>query len=344
MEEDYLPPLFSESLPPIVKDNSLLDLDVDEFKKEYANLPDNYKFELSLDYDSFNPNVQGLSDVFGIKIESRTITKKRAKKVVGISTDLDSSFPVSLGGLRFFPNVRSISWEDSMVRDLDEIKYLNNIEEIYFELCNLGLEESTEELNGLANMKRINEINIITCNLKDIEFLSGCQNLTPQSYIGLENNQIVDITPMSHIRKLDTIDLTNNQIKDIEPLSGLKSIKELSLFGNPIKDIRPLSSLRQGIKMLWLGRAQIKDIHPLSDLTELTFLNLSDNQITDLAPLVNLKKLKTLWIDNNKIQDISILFDLPALEDLNVEGNPIKNSQIRKFKEKAKKEKFSFKY
>jgi Leucine-rich repeat (LRR) protein len=336
-ENTYLPPLFTDSLPPIVTNNPLIDLDIDEFRKEYTKLPSDYEIELGQE-------PYGLSPVLGARFLSKTITKKEAKQITNIYLDSDSSNPMSLKGLRFFPNTSSIYWEKSILRELKEIAYLSKLKEIVLVDCDVGLNDSTEELNGLSQQKQIDYIEIVSCDLANIEFLRDCNNFTNRSNIYLLNDSISDISPINHIKEIRTIDLSGNQITDIRPLANMEIFHELKLRSNPIKDISVLSTLKPRIKELWLGETQIKDISPLVNLTELTFLSLADNQITDLTPLVNLKKLKTLWIENNDIQDISVLFNLPALEDLNVEGNPINRSQIKQFKKKEKKKKFSFKY
>ena len=67
------------------------------------------------------------------------------------------------------------------------------------------------------------------------------------SMLNLENNNIVDISPLAGLGELVVLGLGKNRISDLTPLRNLKpSLIGLSLEGNPIKDLkqlRPLSNL-----------------------------------------------------------------------------------------------------
>ena len=303
--------------PSIVENDSLLDLDVIEFKKEYAKLPDDYKIKISL-----NPNI--FETIFGIKLKSHTITKKEAEQVTSAYPDDEflgeSPINISLKGLRYFPNIEDLCWYGSILKDIEEVKFLSNLEYIELNKCNLGV--STEGLKGLAEMKKIN-IYIGHCNIPNIDFLN--------SFPKRKRNSSVVYLPY-------------NSITEISPLLNMECFKTLDLSGNPIEDIRPLSNIHK-VNNLYLDDCNISDIETLSNIKEILHLSISDNRISDLTPLNKLKSLKTLWVKNNKIKDISMLFDFPELTNINVKGNPITNrSQINHFILKKKKGDIKFKY
>jgi Leucine-rich repeat (LRR) protein len=50
----------------------------------------------------------------------------------------------------------------------------------------------------------------------------------------LYNNQITDITPLSNLTKLKTLDLLNNQITDITPLNNLNKKIKIKISAFPI--------------------------------------------------------------------------------------------------------------
>lgn len=91
-------------------------------------------------------------------------------------------------------------------------------------------------------------------------------------------NQISDITILSKLPQLQSLNLGNNQISDISSLSALSDLQYLEISDNPISDISSLSGL-----------------------TNLKSLNLSDNQISDISALGGLINLNTLDLIGNQI-------------------------------------------
>jgi internalin A len=160
----------------------------------------------------------------------------------------------------------------------------------------------------------------------------------------LRTNQIEDITPLTGLIQLKSLDLSNNQISNISALSGMTVLETLALYKNKITDISALSGLSK-LTSLDLERNQITDITPLSGLTNLKLLELSSNLIADtttlstltgleslllnriglttVPELTNLPSLKSLELDGNQITDISGLSGMPAIESVSLFGNRI---------------------
>ena len=84
----------------------------------------------------------------------------------------------------------------------------------------------------------------------------------------LRSNKIINILPLSNLRKLEVLDLTCNSVTDLEALSNLTNLSFLSIQCNRVEDISPLSSLK-----------------------ELRILNISQNPVSNISALSNLKKL-----------------------------------------------------
>ena len=58
--------------------------------------------------------------------------------------------------------------------------------------------------------------------------------------MSLDNNTVLDITPLSRLTELRQLFLDNNSISNITPLSGLTNLRELHLASNSITDLSPL--------------------------------------------------------------------------------------------------------
>jgi internalin A len=138
----------------------------------------------------------------------------------------------------------------------------------------------------------------------------------------LRTNQIEDITPLTGLIQLKSLDLSNNQISDISALSGMTVLEALVLYKNKIKDISALSDLTS-LTSLDLERNQITDITPLSGLTNLKLLELNSNLIADTTALSALTGLESLSLNRIGLTTVPELTNLPSLKSLELDGNQI---------------------
>jgi internalin A len=184
----------------------------------------------------------------------------------------------------------------------------------------------------VADMVFLKELNAAGRGISDLTGLEYATNLASLN-LGefyyywvwppeLRTNQIEDITPLSGLTRLKSLDLSNNQISDISALSGMAALETLILYNNKITDISALSGLLN-LTLLDLERNQITDISPLSGLTNLTLLDLNSNPIADTSPLSMLIGLESLSLSRIGLTTIPDLTDLPNLKFLDLVGNQI---------------------
>ena len=187
------------------------------------------------------------------------------------------------------------SWFDSNARLFED----PNLERVVREAIQKPTGElRPEDLPGLRRLKA-EGLGIVS--------LKGIQHCIDLEHIRLDDNQIINVRPLSSLSRLTLLHLDNNRIVDISPLFGLTNLEELFLDGN-IVDIRGLPRLRH-LNALSLENCRISDISPLAGLTNLIWLTLGNNQIVDISVLSNFTKLSLLSLDNNKIVDINALVE-----------------------------------
>ena len=96
----------------------------------------------------------------------------------------------------------------------------------------------------------------------------------------------LNINDLRHLKNLETLDLGFYEENfDLSPLSNLTKLRSLNLFNNAVDDITPLQGLNN-LSELNLGENQITDIRPLCNLTNLTKLTLTGNPIEDYSPTI----------------------------------------------------------
>jgi internalin A len=184
----------------------------------------------------------------------------------------------------------------------------------------------------VADMVFLKELNVPGRGISDLTGLQYATNLTSLNlgelfYYSvwppeLRTNQIEDISPLSDLTQLKSLDLSHNQITDISDLSHLTALETLTLYNNQISDISALSGL-SNLKSLDMEHNKISDITPLSGLTNLTLLELSSNLIVDTSPLSTLSGLESLSLSRAGLTMIPDLKNLPNLTFLDLVGNQI---------------------
>jgi internalin A len=184
----------------------------------------------------------------------------------------------------------------------------------------------------VADMVFLKELNAPGRGIGDLTGLQYATNLTSLNlgeffYYAvwppeLRTNQIEDISPLSGLIRLKSLDLSHNQITDISDLSNLTSLETLILYNNQISDISALSGL-SNLTSLDLEHNQVTDITPLSGLTSLTLLELSSNPVSDTTPLSTMTGLESLSLGRAGLTQIPDLTNLPNLTFLDLVGNQI---------------------
>lgn len=160
---------------------------------------------------------------------------------------------------------------------------------------------------------------------RDIRNLEGIEALANLRSLRLDNNRLVDISPLARLARLETLTLRGNEISDLSSLTGLTSLQKLDLRDNSVADASPLANLTNLMDLNLRGN-RIEDIAFLSKLTRLRVLNLRENQISDITVLAKLTLLEDLNLRHNRITDVSPLADLVNLTvRLYLEGNPVSN-------------------
>lgn len=129
----------------------------------------------------------------------------------------------------------------------------------------------------------INEAATLTffsyCFFKEkIKSIKGIGKIKNLNSLSLNENEIVDFSPVISLKKLKNLNLTNNKIKDITVAAKLKNLDTLNFSYNQIENVAPLAALTN-LKELFLWYNNIKDIKPLLNLRRLTALNLESNYL-----------------------------------------------------------------
>ena len=144
-----------------------------------------------------------------------------------------------------------------------------------------------------------------------ISSLNGIQYFTNVEGINLgwalySDEGQVDLSPLSSLSKLHTLQLHCDNLHDISALAGLTGLRNLWIWGNNISDISALAGMTQ-MESLWMFGNHISDISALQNMSNLYNLMMASNNVADLSPLSGLMNLCELEIADNPVFDYHAL-------------------------------------
>ena len=99
------------------------------------------------------------------------------------------------------------------------------------------------------------------------------------------NKAIHSLSGLEHFTALRRLELDNNQVVDLTPLASLTNLRRLSLREQPACRCEPAVGLDQPGMAVAEDNNQLVDASPLSALTNLEWLSLDNNQLVDVSPL-----------------------------------------------------------
>ena len=140
-------------------------------------------------------------------------------------------------------------------------------------------------------------------------------------------SQIKHLKPLSELRDLKFLDISNTTIEDLSPISNITFLETLNLSSTPtiaIKFIKYSDRLRD----LDISNTQIEDISELANLTNLQVFKASNTAIQSFAVLNQFKSLKDLDLSESGFNTIENIKDLVVLESLSLSKNYILNYSL----------------
>lgn len=137
-----------------------------------------------------------------------------------------------------------------------------------------------------------------------------------------QNWEITNISFVSEMLDMRTLDICNNKIRKIKHLDKLTALRNLYINNNQIKELQGLENL-SSLRNLYISDNQITELKGLDTLANLLHLEIKSNLVIHLKGLNKLTKLEHLDVEDNKIEEIEELEELVNLKYLNINHNKI---------------------
>ena len=188
-----------------------------------------------------------------------------------------------------------------------------------------GMALGDAALNEITQLYAIDSLSLQDNSLRDVTRLSVLGGLVT---LNLSGNEIMDITPLAALTGLRTLYLDNNPIRDLSPLYYLQNLKSLSIKGIEITESQ-LSELSRALPNCAVHSEQAlqeqQDISfgGVTFASDVSDLDLSDMGIWDISALSNCQYLTRLNLSGNSVSDLSPLMNLPYLQWLDISYNNV---------------------
>ena len=157
--------------------------------------------------------------------------------------------------------------------------------------------------------------------VSDLSPLSGLQSLNS---LNCSHIPVSDLSPLSGLQSLNSLNCSKTRVRDLLPISNLKSLSRLDCQAIQVSDLSPLSNLPR-LSTLFCSHIQATDLSPLANLKSLHSLVCTNTAVSDLSPLANLQSLNALCCDETQVSDLSPLADLQSLNQLSCFHTPVSN-------------------
>lgn len=195
------------------------------------------------------------------------------------------------------------------------------------QLLDWWVQMDTSWQNFLADQIEVDSIGtdelreIVNLDSLDLSNQSQFFNLTPLTELrrltslNLSNTQVLDLLPIRYASNLQSLDISYTLVSDLDMLSYLKNLSHLKVKGCQLLQEGFLSGV-DGLTTLDISETTLTTFSELSSLTDLEDLDVSFTSLNDPGLFADLTALKSLNFSNTSLQEIRLEQPLPLLFEL----------------------------
>lgn len=132
-----------------------------------------------------------------------------------------------------------------------------------------------------------------------------------------DNPFILDLEPLSALKKLKQLHISNTKIDDLSPLRYARGLRRLNASQTRISDLATLRYFDQ-LSSLDLSQTEITEVSELEYMTALTYLNLSNTKVSEFTSIKKLQQLRHISLSNTSFDDPTLLASSVHLETIDL--------------------------
>lgn len=166
---------------------------------------------------------------------------------------------------------------------------------------------SLEDLEAMPNLETLYLYNQ---QLSEIEALRG-RNL---SMIGIGNNPLTDLSPLSGMTSVQSLNLCNLLVGNLESLRELTGLKSLNISGTQVNDLGPVENLPiEQMNLFYIPLENYSRLTRMPALKEVTINKLTPELLLTFSDVSHLNTLTVTHANGVPLEDVQILQKLEHL-------------------------------
>lgn len=229
-----------------------------------------------------------------------------------------------LSGLENFYNLSVLYLQNNDISTIDQLAACTALQTLNL-ASNSNIKNNNTAISQLPSLRTLNLSNTGMTNLNFLKELKSTNDDLQLTILDLSDNGLTSINEVESITTLQSLAIANEKLtdKNISILSSLTNLTTLNMNGNQIENIDALKNLNQ-LKYLYFNNNKVQSLEPIKGKVfyELEF---TGNKVKDISPLSSHRTINNLKIDNNQIEDVTILsrISMSNEQNLSVTGQKI---------------------
>jgi len=256
---------------------------------------------------------------------------------------------ISLKPLNDLDNIRTISMENTGISDLMPLQNCEDLQIVYCDDTQITKENVLlfkKELSECLVVYQSDNLNLWWSKLdnnwkelltkeagiEDNMTRENLQRIADLKKLTISDNlSVKSLEPLTVFLQLQELTLRNTAVSDISPITSLPNLISLELSSNPISSLEKISDLYQ-LEQLNIENTSVDDPEPIFTLKNLRSLFIGGTQIKNLKGIENLQDLEILSINNTKIKNLKSVNSLYMLKEFKCFNTSVKSSKIEEYK------------
>lgn len=187
-----------------------------------------------------------------------------------------------------------------------------------------------QKIHYLSDLRKFPLLKEVNLDGNELYSLDGAENLVVVEEFSVSDcfagDSPIDISPLTHMESLTTLDISNNNIESISQLSTLKNLKALDVSGVTASDLFVIAGFTN---LTELGIANLTVSGAIfTAMEDLTVLDISGTEFTSPPIFTNLSKLEKLVADGMKSDITAQIGTLANLTALTVSNSGLKSAEF----------------
>lgn len=188
-----------------------------------------------------------------------------------------------VSGVKNMVGLTGLEVNSNQITDFEPISHLTNLERLH-----VGNNRSSD-ISSLKTLTKLKKGNFSQMGLSN-EQMTVFAGMKDMESLAIDfNDQISDLSSLSQLTNLTTLDFSKDGVTSLAPLAGLTNLQTLGFSNNRVSDISVLKNM-PNLSSLTMLRNQIFDLSPLQNLSQLTWVNAKYQSVTLPAMAVNEQK------------------------------------------------------